>query len=247
MKKRINLILITLSCLGLMTVSGNAQGPGLSGKRFSTFYNLEYAGKLVYSDFDNNKGDYYNEINDGTPSLLKSIIKFRHNLQVEYNINRKVTIGAFGSYFRDGFGVVSPSQFSKNYQSYSYGISFKFFNIKKGGLAPLGRYFALRVFNNYNSIHYRGNPALYGKNYRINETTYSAPRVSVVFGKQGILSRRVLYNVSVEVGLLFYSNTGFPVLISNFNEVNFLTDDLRGSLNGAHLFRLTFGVGINPF
>lgn len=246
MKKRINLILITLSCLGLMTVSGNAQGPGLSGKRFSTFYNLEYAGKMVYSDFDNNKGDYYNEINDGTPSLLKSIINFRHNVQVEYNINRKVTIGAFGSYFREGFGIVEPRLFSKNYQSFSYGIAVKLFSLKKGGLAPLGRYFSLKIFNNYNIIHYRGISNIYGDNFRTNETTYSSPRISVVFGKQGILTGKVLFNVAVEAGILFYEEIDSSALVPFYN-IGYQTDDLMRSLNTAHLFRLTFGAGINPF
>ena len=204
MKKRIKLILITLSCFGLTAVSGNAQGIGLSGKRFSTFYNLEYAGKMVFSDFKNYKGDYYNELEDSKPSLLKSIINFRHNVQVEYNINRKVTIGAFGSYFREGFGVVEPRLFSKNYQSFSYGIAVKLFNIKKGGLAPLGRYFSLKIFNNYNKIHFRGNSSIYGDNFRTNEFTYSSPRISVVFGKQGILTRKVLFNVAVEIGTLLF-------------------------------------------
>lgn len=231
------LLLLFLS----FNTSVQGQGVGLSGKRFSVFYNLDYSGHII-PYISGQYGYYYNELESESLSVTKALFNFRHTLQLEYNLLRNFSVGIFSGYFRDGFGVIKPELFSKNYASFSYGLSFKIFRLKKGALAPLGAYVNVKIFNTYNKVHYKGYSKTFGDDYIINKSSADFLGASVSLGKQGILSKKVLFNIAAEVGFLFRSGDGFSEAGSDYLKQGLLA----GSLSGNYLFRLTFGVGICP-
>lgn len=235
-------ILFFLLCINIPVQS---QGVGLSGKRFSVFYNLDYRGPIMKLSTYKKEGNvYYNELENKERPFLKSVAKFKHSLQLEYTLRRNFSVGLSGSYYKDGFGVIEPSLFSKNYTSFSYGVNMKFFKLNKGSIAPLGPYINVRLFNTYNKIHYKGYSATFGDDYITNEYTQGALGLSLAWGKQGVLAGNVLFNLALEVGYL-----RLPERKSVGGDFSGLVNRkiLEGSLIRSYLFNITFGVGICPF
>ena len=229
---------------------GIAQGVGLSGNRISVFYDFDYSGSLyprVFLAEDNI--EYYNILNDKKPLKLKAIINIRHTLRVDYALLRNVSVGVFASYHRDGYGVVSPLLFSKNYTVFTYGILFKDFFLERGGIAPLGNYIGIKLAINNVNAHNRGNPTIYGEDYREHEFSFFIPMVGFSLGRQGVLANTLLYNVSFEIGVNIDNLGNFEDPWATVSPQNSFFDnkpDILQKLWGNNLFRLTFGVGIAP-
>ena len=233
----------------LTYTSASSQGVGLSGKRYSIFYNLDigHSFKLLaeldelVAEESTRRGLYYNELEDEKRSTFKSLVNLRQTLQIDYNLRRNFSLGLSGSYFRRGFGVVEPALYSKNYTSFSYGINLKFFSLKKGGIAPLGPYINARLFNTHNFLHHKGNSKVFGDNFVVEKSIESFVGFSLAWGKQGILKGNVLYNLALELGYVFGEELRY---------VDFLDgdrDDFAGSLMTNYIFKFTFGIGICPF
>ncbi len=247
MKKAIVLALILI--LGIY--SGKTQGIGLSGKRISVFYDFDYSGAfaafIIFGEVD---GNYYNVLNDKKPSNIKTLTNIQHTFRVDYALLRNISIGGLAAYSRDAYEIIEPALFTRNYQVFSYGITLKDFFLKRGGIAPLGNYMGMKFVLNTVNAHNRGNPKLYGDNYREHEFSFHFPTIGFSLGRQGVLANKLLYNVSFEVGMNIYMLGNFedPWPSAHIPGAPLLGNlpPILNTLNRNNQFRLTFGVGIAP-
>ncbi len=246
MKKYISLFIIAF----LLQI-GTAEAQGISGKRLTVFYNADYHGSLLaavqHNEFDSDAFGYYNYADDEDPSFLKSIINFRHSLNVSYALSRRVSVGGQFGFSRDAYGG-EPSNITANYKAYSYEAEVKLFNVRrKGGIAPLGTYFAMRaglnkvLTNTKVSEQVRNNP----EEMRTVGSDANLFSLAFVWGKQVIVYKKVMMNFGFETKLNFVGGT------EEGSEGDFLLDfsneNPRTRVFWNDFIRLTIGVGIAAY
>ena len=163
-------------------------------------------------------------LDDEAQSTIKSVINFRHSLNLDYTLSRGATIGFYGSFTRDGYGVdfgADGPEYSRNLASTSGGIQFKFFKVvRKGAIAPLGNYFGLKVGVNNTKLTRKANPFTLGEQDLEDVDSFVAPAVGFVFGKQTTLHQKLMINVGAECNV--------PILIGGEYGI-----DLVGIVDGG--------------
>lgn len=239
-------ILSLCFCVLFFSEALNAQGVGLSGKKWSVFANLDYTGSFrhgIWDAFfpeDYEEYYYYNLLDDESPSKLKDAVKLGTTIDLDYALKRNFTLGLFSSYYRGGFGAVDDNLFSKNYQAVAYGLSSKLFKTKKGAIAPLGAFIGLKFTVTDFLINYKGNPTIFGDDHYVNKTKHRAFGMGVSLGKQGILMNKTMFKVAVESNFFFNLGQGGEVY-SSYDEKKF-----QEVLQWRQLFKLSIGVGLAP-
>lgn len=218
-----------------------SQGIGLSGKRLSAFYNIDYAGDyypFLFREFFGEKAhEYYNVLEDNEPSRFKGSFNLRHTIDLGYAWQRNISVNAALSYYRNGFG--DEDNFSRNYHSLKYSIGLRYFTHKSGAIAPIGNYWGFYLFHNRYAIHYRGKSSIYGDDHIKNESDETRTGLSVSFGKQSVLYRKVLFNVSIQADIPVHSGTSRIFYDSGI-------DRFTRKILIENFLRLTIGIGLCP-
>lgn len=236
MIKQILLFIAFIIIISLPT-AGKAQNIGFLGKHLSIFYNLNQHPQ-VFNDY---AGNYFNSQNYDEHSFFRRHFKFTHRIEVDYTLARNFSMGIFGNYTRSGVGKsnYTLNNFGGNYTATSTGLSLKFFSYKKGAIAPLGTYTGIRFFRTSLNSFDTGREDIYGKDHIINEENQSFYNVSLVFGKQQVLYKKILLNVGVELALALTKD-------KNTSNNGTTKSESYDDFFGRQFASFTFGIGLCP-
>lgn len=179
------LFILVIICFQFNT----AQSQGLAGKPFSVFYTYNYSFKsenLRYNDAIERGANY------------STYIVGQHGLQINYAFNRIWEVGASTSFFRDGYGVhrAAGRLYSKNIKANGFGAHLRRYNLKKGSIAPVGKY--VEVATQLLDV----NPSL--DDYPLPSLKMWA--ITIGGGKSVILFKDVILSFGYEVGLVLPLN-----------------------------------------
>ena len=236
---------------------------GLSGNRFTFFYNANYHGSTfgaisaISSEANNDVFGYYNFKDDEKQSILKSTINLRHSLSLNYVLNRRTAIGVQFSRSRDayGAGIFTVDNFAfpltGNFKLFSVELDVKRFKVrKKGAIAPLGGYFAIRPGISSVKTNVKLSSLLIpdAEEIETEDLDFNAFSLALVWGKQFILYKSIMMNVGMEFKHTFISaDTEAVGGINNDSVFNLDNESPKTRAYWNDFFRLTIGVGLAPF
>lgn len=189
----------------LVTAIAGAQIPGFQGKRFIVKYDLGIMHPAIVG-------------RTGKPPMLY------HGLALDYTVSRAWSIGVKGNFMtikapteRKGFYNYTTSSESKlDYKNYTgqytqvtVGVYAKKFAIRKGYLAPMGRYIVLGVYyqyvvDNFAQIKISGDNSYYGNyNYTVARKKGIAHfgGVTVGMGRNFIVARRLVLDLGFTLNI----------------------------------------------
>lgn len=192
------LFILVIICFQVNT----AQSQGLAGKPFSVFYTYNYSFKsenLRYNDAIERGANY------------STYVVGQHGLQINYAFNRIWEVGASTSFFRDGYGVHREfgRLYSKNIKANGFGAHLRRYNLKKGSIAPVGKY--VEVATQLLDV----NPSFDENPDNLNLFGYPLPyqipslkmwAITIGGGKSVILFKDVILSFGYEVGLVLPLN-----------------------------------------
>ena len=249
--KLVNNIYILLFSL-LIVGQSYGQAPGLTGKRYSIFYQNVMAGNTLGTAF--NQAERTPISNPGTYITLgedpSQVMNMQHLIQLDYATGRARSFGVALGYFRNGYGVFEENGFellSKNFVARSLSLHWKRFNVNRGGIAPLGVYREYSFYWYNISDYWSENSEYFSTPTRINEQTYNLTTFAVNWGRQTIIAKEYLFNMGVEMGMVIPLRTGenFGTTYGDFFSLEANSVAQRMAL--FQFFRLKIGVGLAAF
>lgn len=252
MKKRFLLILFIFI--------GNAvNAQGLSGNRFTVFYNTNYHGSIfgalsVILEGEREAFGYYNFKDDEKRSFLKSAVNLRHSLALNYILNKRTSVGLQFSQTRDAYSAgVQPIQnieipFSANYKCSSVEAEVRFYLMKKrGAIAPLGNFLGLRLGFSNVKTNLKISELIFNdaEEIRTDFADFTAPTLGVFWGRQFIFYKKIMMNVGMEFKHTFITEDNVQDEMSeSVFDLGYESPKTRVYWND--FFRLTIGVGLAP-
>ncbi|MEM1218883.1 MAG: hypothetical protein AAGH79_08220 [Bacteroidota bacterium] len=185
-----------LLCVGFTHTIWSQTGPGFLGKHWTVHYN--------YSFF----GNYPKHFRDAATREFRFTdwINGRHDFELDYSNTRATSYGVGWSFAAGGFGQEGEA-YSRNYTSQTFAIYRKKFNVENSGaLAPIGRYRMFRILAVRSRYGLDENPAFFSNPVRRNEKTQINVGASIGWGRQVVLSGKLIANVGIEFGGLIARN-----------------------------------------
>ncbi len=217
---------ITLCCF---TNKLNGQSaPGLLGKRLCLSY-----------DFNT----HYNYMLGDSP--YRNLLTNKHLFGIDFILSRTLSIGLDYGFHNERLDNVifgPDNQYLRhNLNSNEIGLRLKYFPVTSGSITPIGPYLQFRV------LHYSYSSEMEFIPYDITnnldesfaflfeeESTIAG---SFGFGRQGIITRNIIYNIGCEMGLVLTQN-------APRSSLNAPQKDIRDSLIIGNLFKLKIGIAV---
>lgn len=253
------LIVILLVLYNIFPVSG--QAPGYMGKRFSFGYNPQI-GMCVYNPSAQNTRFFDFMYSDVTwRSFISMTYKHKYNMQyiIKFNKSIGIEVAHWKSYYFLLPGAGSANLFVEGaYYSYpihqdihwmnSISYAFKFRKFKEP-FAPMGTYFETGFFliHSVSDLNRTSIPSVYlpPAKERIVEVNQCA--LSLAYGKQHPLTRHLLFNRSIDLGITYPFHK--PYMDPTFDfveqiEAEMTKRQMRNRIFGSLFLNLTIGISL---
>lgn len=224
----IYLILFTFcSCFSLYS---NAQSaPGLLGKRVIVSYDLKSSLNYLAPDYET----------DSNLEAFGSLLTYKHAFAADYVLTRTLSIGLDYGFQRQRLedAYINGEDFEHRLRANEIGIRLKYFPIERAGIAPIGPYFQFRAMR----YAYRSEMTL------MNDVNLDEPYTfpfeegaqlagSFGFGRQGIITGNIMYNIGCEMGIVITENA--------FADLGYYSTNLRNTVFVTNLFKAHFGIAV---
>ncbi len=212
-----------LLLLGFSYTAWSQTGPGFLGKYWTVHYNYSFFGNYPKHFQDAATRDF----------RLTDWVNGRHDFELDYSNTRATSYGLGWSYASGGYGQ-EGNAYSRNYTSQTFAIYRKKFNVENSGaLAPIGRYRMFRLLAVRSRYGLDENPEFFPNPMRRDEQTQINFGATIGWGRQVVLTGKLMANVGVELGALFaraeddsflsiwenirtdFHETPFPVILFN--------------------------------